>query len=41
VGVSRRIRTTKMRPDAWWFDLAEWYIPPTERTLRDRIPLSR
>jgi peptide/nickel transport system substrate-binding protein len=40
VGVNRRIRTTKMRPDAWWFDLAEWYIPSTERLLRDRIPLS-
>jgi len=41
IGVHRRIRTTKMRPDAWWFDLADWYIPPVERLLRDRIPLSR
>jgi len=41
LGVNGRIRTTKMRPDAWWFDLAEWYIPSTERTLRDRIPLAR
>jgi len=41
VGVSRRIRTTKMRPDAWWFDLAEWYIPSAEQLPRDRIPLSR
>jgi len=41
VGVNRRIRTTKMRPDAWWFDLAEWYIPSTEQLPRDRIPLSR
>jgi peptide/nickel transport system substrate-binding protein len=41
VGVNRRIRTTKMRPDAWWFDLAEWYIPSTEQLPRDRIRLSR
>jgi peptide/nickel transport system substrate-binding protein len=41
IGIQRRIRTTKMRPDAWWFDLADWYIPPVERLLRDRIPLSR
>ena len=41
IGIHRRIRTTKMRPDAWWFDLADWYIPPVERLLRDRIPLSR
>jgi peptide/nickel transport system substrate-binding protein len=41
VGVNRRIRTTKMRPNAWWFDLAEWYIPSAEQLPRDRIPLSR
>jgi peptide/nickel transport system substrate-binding protein len=41
IGLSRRIRTTKMRPNAWWFDLAEWYIPSTEQLPRDRIPLSR
>ena len=41
IGIHRRIRTTEMRPDAWWFDLADWYIPPVERLLRDRIPLSR
>jgi peptide/nickel transport system substrate-binding protein len=41
IGVNRRIRTTKMRADTWWFDLAEWYIPSTEQLPRDRIPLSR
>jgi peptide/nickel transport system substrate-binding protein len=41
IGIHRRIRTTEMRPDAWWFDLADWYIPPVERLLRDRIPLLR
>jgi peptide/nickel transport system substrate-binding protein len=41
LGVHRRIRTAEMRPDAWWFDLADWYIPPAERLLRDRIPIAR
>ena len=41
LGVQRRIRTTEMRPDAWWFDLADWYIPPAERIPRDLIPLVR
>ena len=41
IGIHKRIRTAKMRPDAWWFDLADWYIPPSERILRDRIPLAR
>jgi len=37
VGLHRRIRTTRMRPDAWWFSLADWSIKPSERTLRDRL----
>jgi peptide/nickel transport system substrate-binding protein len=41
LGVHKRIRVGKMRPDAWWFDLANWYIPPSERLLRDRIPIVR
>ncbi len=41
LGLHRRIRTAEMRPDAWWFDLADWYIPPGERLPRDRIPLGR
>jgi peptide/nickel transport system substrate-binding protein len=41
MGVNRRIRTTETRPNAWWFDLAEWYIPATEQLPRDRIPPSR
>jgi peptide/nickel transport system substrate-binding protein len=38
LAVHRRIRTNVMRPDAWWFSLADWYIPAEERVLRDRIP---
>jgi len=41
IAVHRRIRTTVIRPDAWWLDLANWHISPTERVLRDRIPPSR
>jgi peptide/nickel transport system substrate-binding protein len=41
MGLHRRFRTGWMRPDAWWADLADWYIPPGERLLRDRLQLSR
>lgn len=41
IGIHRRIRTTPMRPDAWWFGLADWSIPPSARILRDRLPLGR
>jgi peptide/nickel transport system substrate-binding protein len=37
IGIHRRIRTAPMRPDAWWFSLADWSIPPSERILRDRL----
>ena len=38
LGIHSRIRTSQIRPDAWWFSLADWWIPRTERVLRDRIP---
>ncbi len=42
VGIHRRIRTAAgMRPDAWWSGLADWSIPPPERILRDRLPMTR
>jgi peptide/nickel transport system substrate-binding protein len=41
MGLHRRIRTGWMRPDAWWIDLGDWYIPRRERLLRDRLQLSR
>ncbi|MFL5600904.1 MAG: peptide ABC transporter substrate-binding protein [Gemmatimonadaceae bacterium] len=41
IGIHRRVRTAKMRPNAWWFDLADWYIPPVERVPRDRTPTAR
>ena len=37
VGVHQRLKTRGMRPDSWWFSLADWYIPPRDRILRDRI----
>ncbi|HEY8852103.1 MAG TPA: peptide ABC transporter substrate-binding protein [Gemmatimonadaceae bacterium] len=39
IGLHRRIRTGWMRPDAWWADLGDWHIPPSERLARDRVPL--
>ena len=41
MGIHRRIRTGWMRPDAWWIDLDDWYIPRRERLMRDRLQLSR
>ncbi|MFL5483337.1 MAG: peptide ABC transporter substrate-binding protein [Gemmatimonadaceae bacterium] len=31
IAIHRRIHTNVMRPDAWWFSLADWYIPMEER----------
>ena len=41
IGLHKRVRTASMRPDAWWFDLADWYIPVSDRIARDRIALPR
>jgi peptide/nickel transport system substrate-binding protein len=41
MGLHRRIRTGWTRPDAWWINLGDWYIPRRERVLRDRLQLSR
>lgn len=41
IGLHRRIRTGWMRPDAWWANLGDWQIPPTERLSRDRLRLAR
>ena len=41
IGLHRRIRTSQMRPDAWWFSLSDWSISPSERTLRDRLSRDR
>ena len=37
LGIHKRIRTAPYRPDAWWYSLADWYIPPNEQIPRDRI----
>jgi peptide/nickel transport system substrate-binding protein len=36
LAVHRRIRTTGVRPDAWWANVADWSIPAGERIARDR-----
>jgi hypothetical protein len=38
-GLHKRIRTTRTRPDGYWSDLANWWIPAAERTPRDQIGL--
>ncbi|HKH00428.1 MAG TPA: ABC transporter substrate-binding protein, partial [Bradyrhizobium sp.] len=41
IGIHRRFRIAPMRPDAWWFGLADWSIPPSGRIPRDRLPPQR
>jgi peptide/nickel transport system substrate-binding protein len=41
MGLHSRIRTAQMRPDAWWFSLADWYIAPGDRLPRDLTPAPR
>ena len=41
IGIHKRLKPAVTRPDAWWFALADWYIPLAERLPRDRIPLRR
>ncbi len=41
IGIHRRIRTTPMRPGAWWIDLASWWIPAADRLPKDRLPRAR
>jgi peptide/nickel transport system substrate-binding protein len=36
-GVQKRIHPVKMRADAWYANIREWYIPAGERTERDRM----
>ena len=38
-GIQKRIHPTNMRADGWWSGLADWWIPASERTARDRIGL--
>ncbi len=38
LAIDRRIRTTPMRPNAWWLDIGSWSIPPSERLPRDAPP---
>jgi peptide/nickel transport system substrate-binding protein len=41
IGLHKRIMTAPTRPDAWWFSLADWSIPPSGRIPRDRLPPRR
>ncbi|MBA3342257.1 MAG: peptide ABC transporter substrate-binding protein [Gemmatimonadaceae bacterium] len=37
LGIHRRIRTSRIRPDAWWSSLADWYVAADEQIPRDRV----
>jgi peptide/nickel transport system substrate-binding protein len=39
LAIDNRIKTTPMRPNAWWLDIAGWSIPEDERIARDLVPL--
>jgi hypothetical protein len=41
IAISGRIRTPSLRPDAWWANIPEWWVPPAERIARDRLGSSR
>jgi peptide/nickel transport system substrate-binding protein len=41
IGIDRRFLTSRMRPDAWWMDLGDWYVPADRRIPRDRLMLRR
>ncbi len=38
-GIDRRVRPARLRPDAYWAHLADWWIPPAQRNARDKIGL--
>jgi peptide/nickel transport system substrate-binding protein len=35
--VSKRFRFDSLRGDAWWGDLASWYVPSAQRIPRDKV----
>jgi ABC-type transport system substrate-binding protein len=37
LAMNRRIRTPTLRPDAWWSNVAEWWVPTAERIARDNV----
>lgn len=39
-GIHKRIRTTGVRADEYWAGMADWWIPASERSARDRIGLA-
>jgi hypothetical protein len=36
MAIHKRIKTTGVRADAWWANIADWGIPANERIARDR-----
>ncbi|HYM85726.1 MAG TPA: ABC transporter substrate-binding protein, partial [Pseudoxanthomonas sp.] len=41
IGIHKRVKTASMRQGAWWSDLGNWSIRPSERLPRDLLPAAR
>lgn len=39
IAIHHRLHTTQLRPDAWWANIGEWFVPPNERIPRDSVSL--
>jgi peptide/nickel transport system substrate-binding protein len=37
MAIHRRIHTPALRPDAWWSNIGDWWIPSGQRIARDRV----
>lgn len=40
IGIQERLRSVDIRPDAWWFSLADWSVDPARRLPRDQTPIT-
>ena len=38
LGYHSRLQLAHMRPDAWWANIGEWWIPADRRIARDNVP---
>jgi ABC-type transport system substrate-binding protein len=40
LGYHSRLQLAHMRPDAWWANIPEWWIPADKRIPRDNVPVA-
>jgi len=41
VVLHRRVDASGLRADAWWANIADWFVPVNSRTARDRLAAAR